>query len=301
MGGLKTRYGRAVVWLLSIAVAGCTNAAGPSSSAAVPSGSETTFQQIKATKTITLAFANEPPYTIAQTENVSGQDPETLKAIMGKYGVEKYQGVLVDFAGMIPGLLAKRFDVISAGMTITPERCEQVAFSNPILASVQGLGVAIGNPKNLHSYKDIASDPGVKVGMDRGASQLPLLEIAGVKPDQILQFDKTGQTVAALETGRVDAIVVLHVLLKNYVDVEQAKFEIADPFETPLDASGKPIEQYTGDAFRKEDNDLREAYNEGLAEITASGELLSILQTFGFPDKAVPPQGVTAEQLCAAS
>ena len=40
--------------------------------------------------------------------------------------------VETSFDGMIPGLIARKFDVISSSMTITPKRMEQIAFTNEI-------------------------------------------------------------------------------------------------------------------------------------------------------------------------
>jgi polar amino acid transport system substrate-binding protein len=148
---------------------------------ALPAQAETTFERVKREKLITFGFANEPPYTIAALENVTGQDPEVLKAIMKGFGVEHFNGVLAEFSGMIPGLVAKRFDVISAGMVIRPARCKQVAFGNPSVVVQQGLAVKKGNPLKIHSLKDIAANPKARIGILQGSVQYEYLDIAGVK------------------------------------------------------------------------------------------------------------------------
>ena len=51
--------------------------------------------------------------------------------MFAKLGVKKVDAVLTEWGALIPGLKAGRFDVIAAGMYITPERCKQVAFADP--------------------------------------------------------------------------------------------------------------------------------------------------------------------------
>ena len=46
---------------------------------ALPAQAETTFERVKREKLVTFGFANEPPYTIAALESVTGQDPEVLQ------------------------------------------------------------------------------------------------------------------------------------------------------------------------------------------------------------------------------
>src|SRR5262249_9631364 len=157
-------------------------------------------------KVISFGFANEPPYTIAETGNVTGQDPEVLKAIMSQYGIKTFDGVLVEFPGLIPGLQAGRWDMIAAGMTIKSARCKVIDFGNPDLMVGQALMVKAGNPKNLHSLKSIAANHSIKLGTQEGAAQYTLYQVAGIASDQISGFPTLQTAVAALQTGRVDAV-----------------------------------------------------------------------------------------------
>ena len=263
---------------------------------------ETTFERIKREKLITFGFANEPPYTIAALEKVTGQDPETLKAIMGQFGIEHYNGVLAEFAGMIPGLVAKRFDVIAAGMSIRPARCKQVAFSNPNLVVQQGLAVKKGNPLNLHSLKDIAANSEARVGVLQGGVQYEYLELAGVKQNQIFGFPDNTSMFQAFRTDRVDAVTLDVPLLGGQLAaLKDPNLVRADPFEPPVGKDGKPIGGYVGVGFRKEDNDLREAYNRELKKLLESGRLAEIIAPFGFTKADLPDPNVTAEQICSGS
>lgn len=263
---------------------------------------QTTFQRILDEKVMTFGFANEPPYTIAEMGNVTGTDPEILKAIMQARGVETFNGVLVEFPGLIPGLLAERFDAIAAGLFVRPARCEQVAFANPYLLVREGLVVRQGNPLNIHSISDIAANPDIRIAVVFGGVQHEYLEIGGVDPDQIARFQSVPDTLAALATDRVDAVMFSVPILASHMAARNdTDLEYADPFESPVDADGNPIVSYVAVAFREEDSDLRDAYNQGLAELRASGELTTIVESFGFTSADIPPADLTIEEICAGS
>ena len=63
---------------------------------------------------------------------------------MGYTDVEPVQ---TDWGGLIPGLKADRFDIITGGMNILASRCENMAFSDPIARIGDGFIVATGNPE----------------------------------------------------------------------------------------------------------------------------------------------------------
>ena len=69
------------------------------------------------------------------------------------------------------GFTVDRFDLIAAGMFITPKRCEVVAFSDPSFAVGQQIITNAGNTYNLHSFADVAKNPAVVLGhLSGGAS-----------------------------------------------------------------------------------------------------------------------------------
>ncbi len=52
--------------------------------------------------------------------------------ILKKMGAKKIEPVVTDWGGLIPGLQANRYDVITGGMYILKSRCENVNFSDPV-------------------------------------------------------------------------------------------------------------------------------------------------------------------------
>src|SRR5690606_15088518 len=112
---------------------------------------------------------------------------EIAKAVFKELGVDKVEGHLSDFGQLIPGLQAGKFDVITAGMAVLPERCEQVDFGELEIMYGEGLIVQKGNPENLHSYEDIAANPDITVAVMSGTTEIEFLQEIGVSEDQILQ------------------------------------------------------------------------------------------------------------------
>jgi polar amino acid transport system substrate-binding protein len=98
--------------------------------AAASAHAQSTLEQAKADGYIRVGFANEAPYGFATPDGkLTGESPEVVKAVLAKLGIKDVDGVLTEFASLIPGLQAGRFDIIAAGMFVNPKRCEQILFS----------------------------------------------------------------------------------------------------------------------------------------------------------------------------
>ena len=283
------------------AVAACTQSGSTPSSgtSAAASGASGTLARIKADKTIRVGFGNEAPFAYVDGENLTGESPEVLRAFAKTIGVDKLEGVLGEFAGLIPGLQANRFDVIAAGMYIRPVRCAEVDFSNPHFQVGASVIVKKGNPLNIHSWKDIAANPAVRLGVVAGSAASEYTKYNDIKDEQVVQFPDNPSEIAALQGDRIDVMGI--DTLTGYDLLEKSNdpnLEIVVLDEAPLDESGKPAVGYGAIAFRKDDDDLREAYNAWLATAKSSGELLKIIEPFGFKATEVAPVDVTAEALC---
>src|SRR5688572_27835119 len=116
------------------------------------------LERAKREGVIRVGFPNQVPYAYANERGIlTGADAEVAKLVVEKMGINQMEGVLTEFAALIPGLKAKRFDIVLA-MFVNPQRCEQVAFSEPIYGIGQALVVAKGNPLKLASFAALASD-----------------------------------------------------------------------------------------------------------------------------------------------
>ncbi|KVX50306.1 ABC transporter substrate-binding protein [Burkholderia ubonensis] len=170
------------------------------------------------------------------------------------------------FDGMIPGLLARKFDVIASSMTITPKRMQQIAFTNRISNAPARLVVRKGSPL-LPSAESLK---GKRVGVEQGSAQadyaLANWQAAGV---QIVSYPNQDQVYADLVTGRLDAAFQASIAASDgFLKKPQGKdFTFAGaPIDDP-----KYFGQGDGLGLRKQDVELRDAFNHALAAILANG------------------------------
>lgn len=251
------------------------------------------LEQIKDNSRIRIGYANETPFAYTETDGrVTGESPEIAKIIFEKMGIKQVDGVLTEWGSLIPGLRAGRFDVIAAGMYITPARCKQVIFTDPQYALPDTLLVAQGNPKNLHSYADIAKNPDVKLAIMAGTVNLAYARDSGVKDAQILQVPDTTAQLQAVRAGRADAAVGTQLTMKGLASKGGEKVEAISDFTDDPSHTG-----YGALAFRPEDKALRDAVNAEMKKWLGSEEHLKTVAPFGFDRSNVTDK--TAAELCA--
>lgn len=260
---------------------------------------ESTLERARSEGVIRVGFANENPYAFARPDGtLSGEAVEVARAVFTELGIEEMEGVLTQFGSLIPGLEAGRFDVITAGMYITPTRCEQVLFADPEYQVGEALIVEAGNPLDLHSYEDIAANPDVRVGTGSGYLELDYMMAAGVSEDQITTFPDDPSGVAGIQAGQIDAWTGTRpTLLQTLATTDDPNLELADPFEQPT-VDGEPVISYGGAAFRYDDLEFRQAFNEELQGLKDSGQLLELIGQFEGFDEAALPGDVKAEDIC---
>ncbi len=100
-----------------------------------------------------VAIGNEPPFTAVGADGkVSGAAPDVARAVFQKLGVADLEASVSEYGAMIPSLQAGRVDAVTAGLFMKPERCNAVAYSEPILCDAEALLVPKGNPKGFKSY-----------------------------------------------------------------------------------------------------------------------------------------------------
>ena len=240
-----------------------------------------------------IAIANEPPWTMVTTGGeVSGAAPDLARAVLNKMGVEDIVASVSEYGAMIPGVQARRFDMVAAGLFIKPERCEAVLFSQPDLCDAESFMIKAGNPLNLKSFADVASS-GAKIGVVGGGTEEKLAIEAGVDRANIVVVPDPQSGAKLLQDGRIDvyALPVLSIsdLLKKAEDPSLAMFAPVE--NTPIFCAGV--------AFRKQDGALRDAFDVALTEMKASGEFAAIIEPYGYSADAAMQQ--TRENLCGGA
>jgi polar amino acid transport system substrate-binding protein len=259
---VATRFGAALVALATFALA----------------QAETTLERIKRTGEIRIGYANEAPFAYTLPDGrVTGESPEIIRAVLGKIGVKKIDSVLTEWGGLIPGLQAGRFDLIAAGMYITPERRQQVLFTDPHYQVRDTLLVARGNPKQLTSYAAIAKNAGATLAVMSGTAQYAFARQAGIPEARILQVPSTIAQLQAVRTRRADAAAGTQLTMKELAAKGGKAVEAIQNFEDAPAHTG-----YGAFAFRKQDQDLRDAVNTALKQWLGSEAHLKTVAPFGF-------------------
>lgn len=262
---------------------------------------ETTLEKIQDQGYINIAFANERPFSYAEPNGeLAGVEVELLNHIMKELGVPEIQGSLTTFGSLIPGLRAKRFDLVASAVYIKPDRCKQVAFAEPLYILGDTVIVTKDNPHGIHSYADVAKDPSIKLGYATGGTGVSEKAIAmGVQKDQLVGFNDNPSGFAAVKAGRIAGYATTGLIgeaqLRELGDPDLVR---ASPFSQPV-IDGNVAYGVASFAVRLEDQELLDAINEKLVEFRGSPEYLAIIEKFGFTENDLPTTETTA-QICAA-
>jgi polar amino acid transport system substrate-binding protein len=248
---------------------------------------------------VRVGYNNEVPFAYYDTaaRRVTGETPEVTRHILGQMGVSRMEGVLTEFGALIPGLKAGRLDIIASGMYVTPMRCRQIAFSEPLSCVGQCFLVRSGNPLGFHSYEDAGKHISARLGVVAGGIELHYARSSGIPEDRITIFPDPPSALAGLKAGRIDAmggpLQSLQTLLGQAKD---SSIDLAQPFHEPV-IGGKAAKLCEAVGFRIEDVELREEFNRRLRVFLGSKEHLDIIRPFGFRENDIPT-GVTTEELC---
>lgn len=254
---------------------------------------ETTLEKARRQGYIRVGFANEAPFGYATPAGkLTGEAPEVAKAVLARMGIPEIDGVLTEFGSLIPGLKAGRFDIIAAGMFITPKRCQQISFSEPSYGIGQAFLVPEGNPKNLHTYADVAKHSDIKLAVMAGAVERGYAKQAGVSMGQLVMLPDPPSMLAAVQSGRAHAAALTALSIANLADKGEA-VESTEPFAT---VAGKSVMGHGGFGFRPADGDLLAEFNRQLTAFLGTEAHLGLVTPFGF-GKGFLPTKHTAE-LC---
>ena len=255
---------------------------------------ENTLERAREQGFIRIGFANEAPYGYATPAGeLTGEAPEIAKAILTLIGIPEVDGVLTEFGALIPGLRAGRFDIIAAGMFITPSRCEQVNFSEPSYGIGQAFLVPDGNPLGLVDYSSIADNPDTTLAVVAGAVEGGYATSSGVAESQLLILPDPASLVAAVRSGRADAGALTALSIQALADANEG-VEMTAPFG---DVAGESVVGHGGFAFRFEDEALYEAFNEAMQGFIGTAEHIALVTPFGFGEGFLPTK--TQAELCA--
>ena len=175
------------------------------------------FTTIEAGKLIMATNAFFQPYEYHEGDAIVGIDPEIAKAVADKLGLELVIED-VEFDSIIAGVQAGKYDIGCAGMTVTEDRLKSVNFSTPYATGVQSVIVVEGS-EITDVDKLLAGN--YKVGVQTGTTGDIYMsgspEDGGVGEDRVERFAKGNDAVIALQSGKIDAVVIDNEPAKAFV------------------------------------------------------------------------------------
>jgi polar amino acid transport system substrate-binding protein len=188
-----------------------------------------------------------------------GFDVEMIRAFSAKIGV-KPEFIGTKWDGIIPGLMAGKYDVITSGMTITEERAKTVLFSDPYYEA--GLKVLLAK-KSADSIKDLATldQPQNTILVKLGTTG-DIFASKNIKKAKIRKMDSEADAAQSIALGKGDAFIYD----KPYLEI----FESSKKGKVALMPALLSTEQF-GLAAKKSDQALVNAFNAFLKEWKSGG------------------------------
>jgi polar amino acid transport system substrate-binding protein len=238
-----------------------------------------------------IAIANEPPFTQVDASGaVSGAGPDVARAVFKLLGVGEVVASLSEYGAMIPGLQAGRFDAVTAGYYMRPERCAAALYSEPVLCDGESFAVKKGNPLKLTSYKSVADEQSAMIGVFPTSVEEKLALAAGVPQERMVAIPDAQSGLKMLQDGRISALATTSLSISHLLLVAKDDgLEAVSPVEeTDVSCDGA--------IFSKRDAALRDTYDKALAELKQSGEFAKIIEPYGFSAKLA--MSTTREKLC---
>ena len=173
-------------------------------------------------KSRTLVMSINPTLRPLQYVDAQGQ----LQGLRYELGMEiarrlclTPEWVRIEFSAMIPGLAARRWDMINTGTFYTEERArimQMLRYENQAVA----ISAARGNPLNIRSIDDLAGRTiGVEIGGFEEARTRQIsteLVAKGLRPLNIRTFDNFAVAFQALRAGQVEAVTNVDAVAAEY-------------------------------------------------------------------------------------
>ncbi|WP_417694158.1 ABC transporter substrate-binding protein [Roseibium sp.] len=205
-----------------------------------------------------------PPFnTMTADGQLVGFDIDIAKALCAEMKVE-CEFVVQDWDGMIPALLAGKFDAIIASMSITEERKEKVDFTGKYYNTPPA--IVVPKDSKLTGVTDADLD-GVALGAQSSTTHSNFAEEKLPSTDLKL-YPTPDEYKLDLVSGRIDAAIDDVVVLSEWLATEDgACCKILGTIDPVLAIHGEGA----GIAIRKEDGDLKAMFDKAIAAIRENG------------------------------
>ena len=222
------------------------------------------------------------PYSYTENDKMMGLDIEINERALECVGLD-WEYTKGAWSSLLPTVLNGHTDVMVANLYYNEERAKQVDFIVYMKAGSAML-VLHGNPHNVKSMDDLC---GLKTSVVAGSFSQPVIEeqsrtcVAAGKPEiDILVAPETDAAVRGLENGRLDFVLDNVGAAAVRVNDSPDRFEIA--FVTTR-------EVYVGNAVKKGNDELAQAYHDGMRQIYEDGTIAELFRKYGIDEQLIIP------------
>jgi len=217
-------------------------------------------------ETVKVGVAAEPypPFTVPDASgNWSGWEIDFMNAVCDQAELDCVVTPIA-WDGIIPALTASKIDAIMASMSITPEREEQIAFSDKYYSTPGAIVAAAGSdikPTNESLSGKILGVQVSTTNQDYAAKHFP--------DAQLKTYQTQDEVNQDLYAGRIDAEIADLVTLQPFLESDDGKAccEMVGTVEDDVEIYGPGI----GIGLRKDDTELLEKFNAAIAAIRENG------------------------------
>ena len=224
---------------------------------------QTLLEKIKSSgKLVVGTEAQYAPYEFKDLyANFAGCDMWLAQQIADSLGVE-LEVVDMAFDGIIPAVQSGQVDLGIAAFTKTPERAEEIDFSDLYETSAQLLIVKTGNADTYSTKESLA---GQKVGAQKGTIQSQLIQSA-LPESELFELEKYPALALEVQNGNIAGLVVDQAVGESLVATSNGALEVSNFEFTAEEASfGKAV------VAAKGNEDLLAAVNEVISKVIADG------------------------------
>jgi ABC-type amino acid transport substrate-binding protein len=246
-------FALATILMVGLLVTGCAAPSTPTSQTPTPTPSERVLK-------VAGNFGNVP-WVFKEGGKNTGFEYEMVEEVAKRMGA-KVEWTDLQFSGILPGLLAGKWDAAASSIFVTKKRAEEFDYADPYYASDTSLCVKKDSP--IKSFEDMK---GKIFGAESGSSNDAWLKemLPQYGPFEIKGYDRIQDAMLDLIAGRIDGVVG---------DLPTVEYYIKD--KPDLEVRLKANKTFMQAVFFRKGDPLRDEFNKYQNELKQDGTLAQI-------------------------
>jgi polar amino acid transport system substrate-binding protein len=205
----------AVLITAAVAVTACSPA---------PSSSTSLLKQVINRGTLRVAtITGDAPYeSVGASGQLEGYDIDIANALAKALGV-KAELTTTDIAGRIALLQSNKADITIADLSMTLERAQTVAFTDPY--ALEGIQLMVKASSKFNDLADLNTAT-AKIGVGRGSAQAPTVSAAVPKAPPLTEFASLADEIQAVSSGQIDAAALSTLQIGQTMQNQPGTFRV---------------------------------------------------------------------------